>query len=454
MGCGDGSRVWPFLATTSNDHVGNYCCPRCRVPVFLATSSAGYAYFSHSVPQTISQPSDGWSGFPPSLSTGRAKQSLPHAKTCARFIGAPDLKEEAKQLLLLVLTPRVSDPNSISRAITIETECGRCSAVFSKTKEYTFVLDPLGSGVVLPAGYVDDGSDLLLYHQSKLVCSLAFGERALRGPVPDSWISLDPLTTINSCLQTLANAYSEAKVTSASHPTANGIVDTKDQKQTIDKNMVLREVRKASSCGRAECVSLRELAHLVGWRRSWTSDDIDWHAEFPDVSQYIANACTGKIRVYFEWQPKPVPLVQGEQLRALQNEIAQRAKCLFCEQTETKLSDSWPFCGKCSIAVRTKQYKQQVMPFDTIDMNPEARRKRHAAVGWVRSFPYVKKPDKSAKHEDGSQPLPVNDKPCVGCDQIEYKPLFYYGYRAICPKCLLVEFKTQNSQLKSIKPTS
>ena len=53
-----------------------------------------------------------------------------------------------------------------------------------------------------------------------------------------------------------------------------------------------------------------------------------------------------------------------------------------------------------------------------------------------RSLPYVKKPEKGGQETS----LPTNDKPCVDCDVLEYKPLFFYGYRAICPSCLYHQF--------------
>lgn len=381
-------RQWPFLA---ND-AGKYVCPACRAMVKLETAAIGHTYFVHAQPSA----------------------------NCQRFTGAPNLKAEAKYLLMIAL-----DAELPYRRLTVRKHCLRCSsAAVSATYDYDTVIDPLGSGVSLPADYVDDGADILLYKNARLIASIGFNDRAIRGPTPATWCVLEPATAINAALKTI-DISPDSKTTSG---------------------LELDDVRSVVQCGRQECVPLKEAARLLGWRRSWTSDDIDWNAKCPDVSQYIANTCTGKIRLYFEWLLIPKPLADGLIVRSLQIEVARRGKCLFCEQPANGVTVNWPFCTKCTPAVKNQSYRQAHNAYDVVAIDAKVKQQRLDRLGWVRSIPHVKKPEhqdhnKSATSSTAATtaataPAPINDKPCVGCEELEYKPLFFYGYRAICQHCL------------------
>jgi hypothetical protein len=389
-------RQWPFLANS----VGKYICPACRTQVKLETSVSGHTSFVHT-------------------------QQVPN---CQRFKGVPNLKAESKYLLLIALD------DAKRRLLTVRKHCLRCNSLaVSATYEYDMVIDPLGSGVTLPADYVDDGADILLYKTGQLVASIGFSDRALRGATPASWCALEPATAINAVLKSIDSA------------TTNEL----DFKSDLAGGVLLDDVRSVAECGRQECVSLKELARLLGWRRSWTSDEIDWNAKCPDVSQFIANTCTGKIRLYFEWSLVPKPLTNGMTLRSLQIEVVRRCKCLFCEQPATGVTRDWPFCAKCTPALKSQNYRQSHSAYDVTVMDTKTKQQRLERLGWVRTIPYVKKPEKSDDHKSSTHTaaagatagaVPVNDKPCTGCEMLEYKPLFFYGYRAICQPCLLPLF--------------
>ena len=136
-------RQWPFLA----DPTRHYSCPACRTAVTLQTDPNGHTYFVHVQTNCL----------------------------CQRFRGTPNLNAEAKYLLLLAL--------SICKHVTIRKRCLRCNSLpISVNYSYDTVLDPLGSGVNLPADYVDDGADLLLYQNGQKIVSFTFSDLGLKNP--------------------------------------------------------------------------------------------------------------------------------------------------------------------------------------------------------------------------------------------------------------------------------
>ena len=146
----------------------------------------------------------------------------------------------------------------------------------------------------------------------------------------------------------------------------------------------LMDLKHMDECSNKMCVPLKELARLLGWRRSWTSDDIDWKVPKPDVSQFIANACTGKIRLYFEWSRTPRPSAAGQTLAMLQAELIRRNKCLYCEQLQQQqITSEQPFCAAC--AVRLENNQRQQLPYDVTLMDAKTKQQRLERLGWVRA---------------------------------------------------------------------
>lgn len=400
---GRGSRVWAFLSAAGARHY----CPQCQQPVVVRVAPAGHLFFAHEETKQETK-----------------RHQLLNQPPCGRFSGVPDLNTEAKHMLLAAL-----NKTNVCRApLVVRRKCDRCGCYSQRSIQFDRAVDPLGAGAQLPPDYADTGADILLLGADwSIAGSVGFGLRAASNP---QVIHCSAPSAISSALAALST---------------NSAVCLEEA----------RNIPAASGCERKECIPLKELAQILGWRRSWTSDDVDWESDAPDVSQFIANACTGRIRVYITWQSSPQPLVSGLALRLWQAELFRRKKCPYCEQKfpnelkepdEQKFSEQWPFCAACSPQIYNRS--RMVLPYDEVKMDPAARSKRLAQVGWVRAFPYVKKPEKPQTDDEAASFVPTNDKPCVGCNEITYKPLFFYGYRAICPPCLSQQFQKQNENNK------
>jgi hypothetical protein len=424
---------WPIFRHRSDAAAPNGSCPKfvIRAHPQLTTSSATDG----------AAPAAGAAGLVHTEKENREKEEW----------GKRACREEAKCLLLYAL--------SAARGAEVGQGCSRCGRTSSRLLQYDTCWDPLGSGSAPPApGYVDTGADILLYRGALLAASLAFTEQPLHGASPDSWVALDPhaaalasLRFILAALVTPSKPSGQPELTSLetqSHrQTGTSLAagqgcdrklnaPQKEESAKVTAYVVLGDTRWSAGCGGSGCVPLREVATQLGWRRMWTSDDIDWSASPPDVSQWVANSCTGKIRVFYEWRQKPEPPqpLDGKQLATLEEQIVRRARCLMCEKDGGEaFSVRSPFCAGCGLKVQRQSYR--AMPYESAEMNRDDKERRTRSLFWIR-YPYVRKPDTS--HDDPE--LPVPEKPCSACATTRYRPLFYFGYRAICSPCLAADF--------------
>jgi hypothetical protein len=196
------------------------------------------------------------------------------------------------------------------------------------------------------------------------------------------------------------------------------------------------EVRDAcvdsGGCGGRWCVTTRVLATRLGLLVASSSDDVDWSQPDPDLMQYVANASTGRYRVYEQWAiPSPDQLSAEPGWR----ELVRRGQCVRCLCPHTPSPDA-PLCVDCTEQTQT-QSDQPSSLYETRILDPVERKARNDSLQWMRAVKHIQRPPRAPQNEDRGKT--ENELPCVRCARTTYKAAFWYGYRAICNLCLAPE---------------
>jgi hypothetical protein len=303
-----------------------------------------------------------------------------------------DPGEEGREALGAALRDR--------QMVVVRRQCPTCGAPEDVRYQYDQAVDPLAAGAALPANYVDDGADLSLWRDGRRILSIHTGRPprlvdATRIHVEDAARGL--------------NMSKEVVLLRASGPPQ----------------------RACHGAGGRGCFTLKQLAQRLGMLREWSSDDVDWDADpqQTDLMQYVANASTGRYRIYRHWDPNP-PISRQNPLWA---ELAKRGRCPRCEEDHnTKGQSMCDTCVELSLSENDKESNGE-WPFDTVQLDPAERQARNASLSWLRAVKHIKRPSGGSNAERGET---ENELPCVRCRRTTYKAAFWYGYRSICNRCL------------------
>jgi hypothetical protein len=381
------SWVWPFdgLAEATALH-----CAECREPVICTT-----------------HPESGERRFAHRTQTHTCKR---HKATARRDDAEPD---DVKYILLRTLVARGAG------TLQILTPCTQCQRNASTTLPYTHVIDPFAGNIPPPPDeIIESGADVVLVctdGKQRRLLGLRISVSTPRREEPAGsgqirCVNVDWKRSLPWCVKALVD---------------------RDILTIVETETVVR-------CGHDLCLSSLELATKLGLYNSWSTDEVDWDAKIPDLSQYVANTSTGNYRVYKQWFTKRPPseelLMRAEESddddARLMNEVQRRGKCLMCASGIVSDADSACFCVRCCGAIERNDY--QLLPYESLHLSAEERDARNAKFAWLKSTPYLKKPTKNSQ----GQILSAPEKPCVDCGTEDYKPIFYYGYHALCSQCL------------------
>lgn len=333
---------------------------------------------------------------------------------CSRYSNHTSVAQEAQLMLHHLLSP--------TSRVCVERSCAQCGQASTVQCDIAKAVNPLVPNGLLAENYVDLGADILLMQA---------------GP-PESvrWhVYFDPSSVTK---RSLSHQFTNVLV-------CNPVVVAAQCLEHLGSNkndFILSDIRKTKTCDRPCCISRLELATQLGWYRTWTTDDVA--SESPDYAQYISNSCTGKVRHHSEWA-RSVPTSNDR--KEMVNELVQRRQCLYCGQrVDPSLMARWPFCPTCSPIIVNKSYVSAFVPYEVKLLDEKVKNERQRDLSWVKVYPFVKKPDvdPSASNED----LPVPEKPCVKCKTETYRPLFYYGFRAVCPSCVSEDFVKRKVPLR------
>jgi hypothetical protein len=180
------------------------------------------------------------------------------------------------------------------------------------------------------------------------------------------------------------------------------LLDTDDNHVKVKETFVER-------CDSEKCYSLLELAEILGCV-IYQSDDIE------TKQQYISNTCTGFYRQYQNWR---FPIKNESPLWDL---FCLKKQCIKCGVVNQNVKKQKPYCAECfQSLLQTKQSKFQQLKIQT------GLFERRSQFEFVKSLP-----NHDPKHNF-----------CSFCSKTEndFKPVFYYGYKAICGQCVFKEVK-------------
>jgi hypothetical protein len=420
-------------------------------------------------------------------SAGPARGGSGGSAGCPRFRGRPDVLAEARALLMNALLSAEGFGVELTRS------CPRCEIRQVRTIRYDRALDPFCRQVAAMArggeDYADAGADLLCFFEREPVLQIGFRPpqpRHFSQPRAVPYMHVDPHAAVVASIQRLADILSHLAFAAAnpdghapegavnppvpSSAAGGGAFPFPAPTRPTPSAPAVRALRlqvepatgsSASTCGRAECLTRADLATQLGWRRDRSSDRIDWGQDPPDVTQWIANACTGKIRRHVDWVCMPKPLAQGRALLALRAECRRRNGCLRCgarfkpkeggpdAHVSLKAAEFWPYCDACIPARRAPggaaaapgRSDAGTLTEELMDVGE--RKRRQGRLAWVFKLGYVRRPERG--HDDPATPEP--EKPCQDCGAESYRPLFYFGYRSICKSCVWLRFRSHLPEL-------
>lgn len=172
-----------------------------------------------------------------------------------------------------------------------------------------------------------------------------------------------------------------------------------------DENHVKVKERFPERCNQENCYSKLEMAEILGCVM-YQSDDVEFK------QQYISNSCTGFYRQYENWR-FPIKGVNG----TIWPLFCSKKQCIKCgipyDVTKQK-----PYCPSCFDSLLSSSHNKSKFQQFPITKGLKERRSRFE---FVKLLP----------------PFSKENNYCSICSQSEnYKPVFYYGYRAICSECV------------------
>ena len=324
-------------------------------------------------------------------------------------------------------------------AVIVWRWCGRCESWSDRRLAYDRCIDPLGSGAQLPADFVDDGSDLVLCRRGTRVASIRLrdggsAEMDVDGGRPSERRDLAKMGDL-----------AEMGV-DAGRVLEEGVRRTSEG----EPELVLRDaVDGCQGGGRRRCEPLRSLAMRLGLLHEWSSDDVDWSQREPDLMQYVANASTGRVRLFSRWSIPPHHVRAEKEANSVDElwaELARRGRCPRCGHPCDGIGRRSPLCVECAELTAAEEDDARRgggWPQETVKMDPDEREARNRALRWLRGVKHVKRPSsQSDAHDRGESKIEL---PCVRCRRTIYKPAFWYGYRSICNRCLAPEFAIHTS---------
>lgn len=292
------------------------------------------------------------------------------------------------------------------RRLVVRRECLTCGAASDRRIAYDSCLDPLGLGAELPPGFVDRGADLVLFTGRPTRQVAIFLDR--KDNDDDEREGLDVHVAVPEDVSFWPSILSD------------GIVLVDGQ-------------RPVERCADPNCLTLMELAGRLGIVSERNTDDVDWDRPNPDLTQYVANASTGRFRIRRQWRPD-VPYRFDDD--RLWDDFERRSTCPRCDRRCNTLSRHKSLCAECVTALSQTGCDES----ETRPLPAEEREARNANLRWLRSVRHVRRP--AYPHGDNPETRGdvENEHPCVRCARITYKPVFWYGYRSICSTCLAPEF--------------
>jgi len=183
----------------------------------------------------------------------------------------------------------------------------------------------------------------------------------------------------------------------------SALVDTEENHVQVTEKFPER-------CDSNQCYSSLEIAEILGCV-VYQSDDVD------TKQQYISNTCTGMYRQYENWR---FPIKTETKLWSW---LCLKKQCIKCGIAHDEIKKQKPYCADCfQSLLQTKKSKFQQLKIET------GLKERRLKFEFVKSFPVH-----SAEQDFCSA--------CFKSKSQDYKPVFYYGYKAICSECVFREKK-------------